>query len=87
MIKIYKYPFGLLTGPAVTLDLPFGAIVLKVAEQNEMITLWAEVDPELDTIKRTFIIRGTGHEVPEGQLEYLDSVFIRGYVWHIYEAL
>lgn len=61
--------------------------ILKVAEQNEQLTLWAMVDTSItyDKIGHIISIYGTGSEIQDEQDEYIDSVLMsNGLVWHVF---
>lgn len=87
MKTIYKYEIE--TRDRFTLDLPTGATILTVNEQQGGIYLWAEVDPDVRTFKPRLIeIFGTGHEIREDMgitRQYLGTTFVGRYVWHVYE--
>lgn len=79
---VWKFP---LHSAAVTFEMPVGAAVLYVAMQDGKPTMWAEVNPLLDKVERTFIIVGTGHPVQPGA-SYVGSTIDGPFVWHIYEG-
>jgi hypothetical protein len=83
MTLIYKYPLRL--GAKRPISMPCGARILAVQNQQEVPTLWAEVDSEADEEFRTFHCVATGNE-PEGNV-YLGTLqFSNGQlVFHIYE--
>jgi hypothetical protein len=65
-------------------EMPLGARVVFVGEQNDAIYLWAEVDPAHRKVVRKFAIVGTGQSIPE-DLEYVGTVQTPPFVWHVYE--
>lgn len=88
MLTVYKYPLKL--QDHWSLEMPIGAKILSVDNQREQITLWALVDasPEAPTEVRSFLIRGTGHNIDEGlNLEFIGTVLVHdgGLVWHVFE--
>ena len=82
--KIFKYHLAL--GESV-IDLPETAKILSVQVQADAICLWAIVSPEKETEARRFIVVGTGHELPEGRLQYLATVQQGPFVWHAFEVM
>jgi len=85
--RIYKYDLASRGHiGAIGIDLPLAAKLLSVKMQNDRITLWAIVDPDIGTETRRFWVLGTGWEIPkEVALEPLDTVIDPlGYVWHIF---
>lgn len=78
-MKIYKY---LVVDTHA--EMPIGAKIRKVAWQDKMLTIWAEVDPSERHERRCIVFFGTGCDAPsEGT--YLDTVFEGPFVWHLYE--
>lgn len=84
MRKIYKYPIPLSATPT-ELTLPEDSNIRLVALQDGVITLWIEVDPTKPETKRYFKIFGTGHTIDAGA-QYIGTVFIDIFVWHIHEV-
>lgn len=90
MNTIYKYllPITDLQG----VDLPKGAKILHVGEQEGGISLWAQVDTEAEKENRVFKIVGTGHPIAAGDrpqgLTFIGTVIQRSapLVWHIFEV-
>lgn len=65
--------------------IPRHCIVLKFGVQFNEIVFWAEVNPDDEPLKRTFAIVPTGGDVPSSTImDYLDTVFVGDFVWHIY---
>lgn len=93
MKKIYKYTLKSLG--EIRLNMPNGAIIRKVAEQDGDICIWAEVNTGCAEVERRFEVFGTGQEMPTEILgarrSYLDTVFIDTpivpfqLVFHVYE--
>jgi hypothetical protein len=81
MNKVFKYEIT-----DEPLELPYGAMFLKVAMQNGKHTAWFEVNPEFATILRYFKVVGTGHDVPDGYY-FLETYFEDPFVWHLYERI
>ena len=78
------WKFGLEVTRVQELEVPEVFRVLHVGNQGGSLCLWAEVDPQSATTKRTFRIIGTGHPVPVG-LEYIGSAVIDPFVWHVFQ--
>lgn len=100
MRTIHKYPFREFyevegsSAKHTDLMLPEGAVVLDVQLQHALITLWAEVDISKPNSKRTFVVYGTGWDMPDdirsamhGYCDYISTVQDPPYVWHIYEKM
>ena len=75
-----------------TIEMPAGAKLLYVREQNNDICIWAEVDRYSWKEDRTFEVFGTGHErydadSVEAERTYLGSAHLQGgaLVLHVYE--
>ena len=99
MKKVFKYTLGLTDVSVV--DLPLGAEILKVGEQNgsaldRILYIWALVDDaQKHSVTRRFRISGTGHDVlmedrfHTCQLKHLDTIFTQGghLMWHIFEII
>lgn len=63
---------------------PHGARVIKVAELDAYVTLWADVDTNASQAEYKYIVRGSGIEVPEGAI-YIGTSFDASFVWHVFE--
>jgi hypothetical protein len=85
MKTIHKYPLNV---GAVKTEMPAGARVLSVQVQKDIPCLWAEVDTDNPSVYRSFLILGTGHQVPTGDVEYLGTFQLYGgdFVGHVYEV-
>ena len=81
---VWKYRLEL--GDYFSLDLPEGALPLRVGMQDGALHLWALVDPYRPVTRRTFRIAGTGHPVRATD-PYIGTVHDRVFVWHVFEAL
>jgi hypothetical protein len=83
-MMVYKYEFSV--DDEVTIKMPVGAKVLHVGSQHYARgCIWALVDEEMPHLQdRRFLIRGTGHPVPEAAA-HLGTWFDGPFVWHIFE--
>lgn len=59
---------------------------LHVNIQNDIICLWALVDPEKPLIKRVIHIYNTGWDCESKSQHYLGTVFQGPLVWHVFEG-
>ncbi|WLJ71153.1 hypothetical protein [Sphingomonas phage Carli] len=90
MRTIHKFPFKV--NDTVTLEMPRGAMILKVGKEassivNGNLCLWAMVDTEKPLERRALFVRGTGHPLPEERSRYIDMVQDGLLVWHILEPI
>lgn len=83
MKTIYKYAIK------DRVVMPSNATIKKVAYQNDYLVMWAEVDTDNQLEERYFKTIGTGWGLTYdgGTLTYIDTVFERDFVWHIYEYI
>lgn len=73
-----------------TISMPTGAEILHVANQNDVVCLWCEVDRYAEPGPRDFIIFGTGHPIEDREkLLFIGSVLLYDgtLVLHIYEQV
>lgn len=82
---IWKFPLRI--GLTVA-QMPLGAKVLHVHEQNGMPCLWALVDPAKPTQERRFVTEGTGHSLDTEctPFRYIGTAHCHGFVWHAFEV-
>lgn len=88
MRTIWKFTLG--NKPSATVNMPRRAEVLTAQFQDDVVTLWAEVDSEHLLEERHFRIFGTGWDMAreigyEGG-KYIATVQRDGFVWHVYEV-
>jgi len=65
-----------------------GAKILKVAFQDDVLCVWAEVEdalPRPPNELRCFVTMATGERFNDEGLTFLETVFIGPFVFHIYE--
>jgi hypothetical protein len=86
-MKIFKYPLKIIDEQV--LELPIGAKILALKSQGELPFLWATVEPEAKTEKRTFMTYGTGHPLPADMSMhcYIDTYIVPNLVFHVFELL
>lgn len=84
MLTIHKYTFE--EARVNELPLTEDAKILAIQNQNAVITLWVLLDPKAPRVTRTFIIVGTGQPLRDEEVkQYIGTVQIRPFVWHIFE--
>jgi hypothetical protein len=83
--KIFKYPLML---DDDFVEMPFGARILSVADQNGVLCLWAIVCPEAATKQYKILVRGTGHPFTGEEGRFIGTVQQAGgrLVWHVFTA-
>lgn len=84
---IWKWPLPTENWPTIVIEAPANAEWLTVQLQGEMPTLWALVDPVLETEQYRFTVCGTEHAVPVDAGKYLGTVQIGWNVWHVFCSL
>ena len=89
MLTIWKYRIE--ADDEQDLMLPEGAKVLSFMTQGDMPFVWVLVDPEAQLKQRSFVLRGTGHEIdiPQEHLSFIGSVSMRGgsLIFHLFELV
>lgn len=86
---IYKYKLEVC--PKQTIKMPAEAKLLTVQTQNDILCIWAIVDPEKPLEDYTFHVIGTGHVSQEnlddtGNFAYISTAQMASgaLVWHIF---
>ena len=81
---VWKFSLGAVQH---SVQMPRGAEILTVAEQDGNITLWAAVDPEEELVFRNLTVLSTGRSCGEEvfNLPFLGTVFLGVYVFHIFD--
>ena len=82
--QVWKYPVSI---GEFTLDMPEGAIILKVDVQHGQPFLWALVEPEAKPETVLFKVVGTGHNIADAeQWDYVGSfqMFSGDLVFHLF---
>lgn len=86
---VWKFPFQ----PGETMQVaptPTGSTPRFFAFQYERPTIWVEVEQSAPGVEAwTFVIVGTGHELPPGPWQYVGSTIVAGgdFVFHAYARL
>lgn len=84
--RIWKYP--LRTTDRQQVEMPAGASILHVGVQDNVICLWALVDPVQEEFPVMIWIVGTGNPVPDEVLlhsNHLGTVQQGPFMWHCFE--
>lgn len=85
---IYKYPIQITDRQIV--EMPKQAEILCVQVQREVPCLWALVNLDGVMAKRTILVYGTGHPVPDStQQKYIGTIQLNGgsLVFHVFEEV
>lgn len=75
--------------PKSIIEVPVGAKILTIQEQNGEPQIWMLVDPDAPKCKRRFLSYGTGHEMPDDPGQYVGTFQLKddGLVFHVFEVL
>ena len=86
MKRIFKYPLS--PRNTQTIEMHQGDI-LKVGTLRNVVFIWALVDPDLPTVKRSFAVVLTGRECKHAKAEYLGTVAVDNntVVLHVFEVV
>ena len=91
MKTIWKFKVFTLIDSRGSVDMPKGAKILSIGLQEDDVCIWALIDTKNESklIKRQFRLFGTGWEIKEPlkNLNYIGTVFMQTFVWHIFEEL
>ena len=68
-----------------TIEIPTYAEILSVDIQNDIICLWAKVNPHMKREIKGIAIVGTGNPLPEGLKKFIGTVQQPPFVWHVFE--
>jgi hypothetical protein len=88
MKTIYKYPIPIKV--PFPLRLPKGAKILSIQTQGIQPCMWIEVKIE-DKVELTkyeerwFFTIGTGQQLPDTEIRYIETYQDGPFVWHVYE--
>ena len=81
------WKFKVQHGADATVRLPWGAQILDVGCQGEVVYLWALVTPVNSGTDRRIAYFATGEPIPDGW-EYVGTGHAPGpYVWHVFEEV
>jgi hypothetical protein len=82
---VWKYPL-LIEKPTVH-AIPSDDVIVHVADQGGVPTIWTIVDSDNELERRTFIVTGTGHPVTDDDASYIGTAVGPIFVWHIWELI
>lgn len=84
-MKVWKFRLPL---DSESVSMPEGAEVLHVGEQYDVLCVWALCDPSREQVERRFVVRGTGHSVPDERGRFLGTVLLLDgtLVLHVWEV-
>jgi hypothetical protein len=84
MKVIWKYQLPI--KDQITIKIPVVAKFLKFEYQDDVPTIWVEVDPETERVPKHFKIIATGQRFDESHLQYLGTVQRSNgaLIWHLY---
>jgi hypothetical protein len=87
-MKVFKYEIVAEDSP--TVQLPVGAEILSVGQQNNKMFLWALVDTDEKVMEQhEFRVAGTGHEIKDaGFMDFIGTVqmYDGALVFHVFEV-
>jgi hypothetical protein len=72
------------------IEMPMGSQVLSVQTQGSVPRIWVLVNPEEKAkLTRRFRVVGTGHEIEEEHIEFIDTFQVNGgqYIFHVFEIM
>ncbi len=84
MKVIYKYPIEY-TQDIKEINMPDLYQVIHFNAIEGKLFVWAEVEPFSDPVPQYFILYGTGWAHKDILQEYIGTVIVEGFVWHLYE--
>lgn len=85
MRSVHKHPFSHLSQPLQVQCSRLAKVVL-VDTQGGVPTVWIddERDEAIHTMRRNFMVIGTGHPIPDGAT-HVGSLMQGAFVWHVYQ--
>lgn len=88
-MKKQIWKFNLLVQSIQKIEIPRGAEIISVQSQNGIGVMWAICDTMAEKETRTFMVFGTGHNIPSKGLKYMGTYQENGgsLVWHLFEVI
>jgi len=82
------WKFVLEFGDNPTAKMPEGAQIIHadIVSGAGVIYVWAIVDPAATLLTYEFILRGTGHQLPDYFGEHIATVLDTPFVWHLFRV-
>lgn len=84
-MTIWKFPLRIIDVQVI--QMPSGAKILAAANQSGVLCIWAKVNPANASELRTIEIVGTGIPVDDYQRQFIGTVVIEPFVWHVFELI
>lgn len=92
MRRMFKYQCPAI-GTPFAVKIKRGSVIRHFGLQGGQLFFWAEVEDEVDTEPRTFVVVGTGHPIipmaTMGGPHYIGTTVVPddqgGFVWHLFE--
>jgi hypothetical protein len=81
--RIYKYEIGIMDKQSI--QMPQGAQILTAQVQRGQLYIWALVNILAPTETRTIAVYGTGNALPKHLGDYIGTVQMPPFVWHIFD--
>lgn len=89
---VYKYPLEPTAerdphgNMIVDVQMPKAHTILRAANQDGTICVWAGVRPENELMTQRFVVVPTGSRYDQWGLMYVDTVFIGAMVFHVFRS-
>lgn len=84
MKQVWKYS---LPNGSAEIEMPAYAEVVHVGLQNDVLQIWAVVDPDAKRKElRVFHVYGTGHGIRDNA-KHVGTWFDAPFVWHLFEIV
>tara|TARA_R110000744_G_scaffold195512_2_gene314601 strand:+ start:5319 stop:5585 length:267 start_codon:yes stop_codon:yes gene_type:complete len=81
---IYKYPINVVDSQMLVM--PEGYKIIKADFQNQVLTIWAIVNPVNKLLDVKIRVIETGHTIfCDGELNHIGTVQEYNLVWHVFE--
>lgn len=89
MNRVYRFRLQLTDRQALLIPGPLRTLsVAPARDGSDDLDLWVEVDPGGPTVRREFLIVGTGNPMPADVGAFVGTAQTHGgqLVWHVFEA-
>jgi hypothetical protein len=86
--RIWKYDLQITDMQQV--EMPKGAELLSVANQDGALRLWAKVDADKERESRYIEVIGTGNPIPQDMgvdRRFIGTAMLSPFVWHVFERM
>ena len=84
-MRVWKYRIQ--RADRFDIPLPEDAVILGAdGGRGDGPEMWALVDPDAPLVTRTFVLTGTGHDVPD-DVSHVATFRDGFFVWHLWEAV